>query len=100
MTLRLRVPIPSVSPIRTSVCANNAELWSPSPSPCVAFRYFEQCKVVLRGIRHKVLDQVKRKKSSFPEDDMHQRIKEVIYILFLRVVRWTGRPVQPCSGCI
>lgn len=37
---------------------------------------------MLRGIRHKVLDQVKRKKSSFPEDDMHQRIKEVIFLFF------------------
>lgn len=36
-----------------------------------------QSKVVLRGIRHKVTDQIKKNKDSFPEDDVHQRLKEV-----------------------
>lgn len=45
-----------------------------------------QAKVIMRGIRHKVLDQLKKKKDSFPEDDVHQRMKEVSD--FLSLVRY------------
>ena len=51
--------------------------WTPFfSSMAYAFLPF-QSKVVLRGIRHKIVDQIKKKKDSFPEDDVHQRLKEV-----------------------
>eukprot|EP00752_Nemacystus_decipiens_P004342 g3967.t1 len=43
----------------------------------VAAKHAEKSKVVLRGIRHKILDQIKKKKDSFPEDDVHLRLKEI-----------------------
>ncbi|CAM9579541.1 unnamed protein product [Ectocarpus sp. 12 AP-2014] len=43
----------------------------------VAAKHAEKSKVVVRGIRHKILDQIKKKKDSFPEDDVHMRIKEI-----------------------
>lgn len=43
----------------------------------VAAKQTEKSKVVLRGIRHKIVDHIKKKKDSFPEDDVHQRLKEV-----------------------
>ncbi|CAM9241359.1 unnamed protein product [Scytosiphon promiscuus] len=43
----------------------------------VAAKHAEKSKVVMRGIRHKILEQIKKKKDVFPEDDVHLRLKEI-----------------------
>ncbi|CAM9405580.1 unnamed protein product [Discosporangium mesarthrocarpum] len=43
----------------------------------IAAKHAEKTKVVLRGIRHKVSDKVKKKKDLFSLDDVHVRLKEV-----------------------
>lgn len=56
----------------------------------------------MRGIRHKILEQIKKKKDAFPEDDVHMRLKEVIHpcdggsstFLFLLTLE---RRFRPCA---
>ncbi|CAM9925476.1 unnamed protein product [Ascophyllum nodosum] len=43
----------------------------------MAAKHAEKSKVVLRGIRHKIQDHIKKNKDSFPEDEVHQRMKEI-----------------------